>query len=189
MGSQNIVFCVWLHSLSMFPGCIHVVGWTRTSFLFFKGFYLFTFKERGREGERDRNINVWLPLACPLLGTWPTIQACALTGNWTGDPLVLRPALNPRSHTTQGRTSFLFMAEKELHCVAIVYLVYPSSVNGHHVVSTFWPVWTVLLWALTCVSGAAWTLTCQPFAWRQVSIFLGSCRYCVLKCYLSWLNK
>ena len=41
-----------------------------------------------------RNINVWLPLACPLLETWPTTQACALTGNWTGNPLVLRPALN-----------------------------------------------------------------------------------------------
>ena len=37
--------------------------------------------ERGREGERERNINVWLPLAYPVLGTWPTTQACALTGN------------------------------------------------------------------------------------------------------------
>ena len=32
-------------------------------------------------------------VACrtPLLGTWPATQACALTGNWTGDPLVHRP--------------------------------------------------------------------------------------------------
>ena len=37
------------------------------------------FPERG-EG-RERNINVWLPLTCPQLGTWPTTQACALTGN------------------------------------------------------------------------------------------------------------
>ena len=29
-------------------------------------------------GERERNINVWLPLASPLLGTWPATQACAL---------------------------------------------------------------------------------------------------------------
>ena len=27
------------------------------------------FRQRGREGERGRNINVWLPLACPLLET------------------------------------------------------------------------------------------------------------------------
>ena len=48
--------------------------------LFFKGFYLFIFRERGREGERERNTNVreihdWLPLACPHLGTWPAIRA------------------------------------------------------------------------------------------------------------------
>ena len=28
--------------------------------------------------ERERNINVWLSLMWPLLGTWPTTQACAL---------------------------------------------------------------------------------------------------------------
>ena len=39
------------------------------------------------EKERERNINVWLPLVYPLLGTWPATQACALTGNWTHDPL------------------------------------------------------------------------------------------------------
>ena len=37
------------------------------------------FLERGREKERERNINVWLPLAGPLLGTWLTTRACALT--------------------------------------------------------------------------------------------------------------
>ena len=46
----------------------------------------------------ERNINVWLFLVHPLLGTWPTIQACALTGNGTGDPLVRRLVLNPLSH-------------------------------------------------------------------------------------------
>ena len=56
----------------------------------------------GREGEREGNISVWLPLMCPPLGTWPTTPACAPTGNRTGDPLVRRPALNPLSHTSQG---------------------------------------------------------------------------------------
>ena len=42
---------------------------------------LFIFRERGKEGERERNINVLLPLARPLVGTWPATQACALTRN------------------------------------------------------------------------------------------------------------
>ena len=65
-------------------------------------FYLFLERGKGREKEQERNISVWLPLMCPLLGTWPVIQACAPPGNPTGDPLVLRPALNPLSHTSQG---------------------------------------------------------------------------------------
>ena len=58
-------------------------------FFFLIRFYLFIFREA-----RERNINVWLPLACPLLGTWPETQACALTGNRTSDPLICRLALN-----------------------------------------------------------------------------------------------
>ena len=59
------------------------------------------FLERGER--RERNINVWLPLAYPQLGTWPTTQACALIGNQTRYPLVLRPVLSPLSHTSQGK--------------------------------------------------------------------------------------
>ena len=44
-------------------------------------FILYLDRGEGREKERERNINVWLPLARPLWGTWPTTQACALTGN------------------------------------------------------------------------------------------------------------
>ena len=67
----------------------------------FKDFIYLLFRGEGREKEREGNINVWLPLAHPLLGTWPTTQACALTGNQTSDLLVCRPALNPLSHTSQ----------------------------------------------------------------------------------------
>ena len=68
--------------------------------------YLFLERREGKEKERERNINVWLPLLHPLLGTWPATQACALTGNRTGDPLAYRPALKPLSHSSQGYTCF-----------------------------------------------------------------------------------
>ena len=68
--------------------------------ILFKDFsYLFL--ESGEE--REKNINVWLLLMCPLLGTWPTTQACALTWEWTSDPLLCGPALNP---LTPARASF-----------------------------------------------------------------------------------
>ena len=60
----------------------------------------------GREKERERNINVWLPLACPLLGTWLATQACALSGNQTWDLSGPRPALYQLSHTSHGGASF-----------------------------------------------------------------------------------
>ena len=58
----------------------------------------------------ERNIIVWLPLTRPLVGTWPTTQACALTGNQTGNTLIHRPVLNPLSHTSQGHFIFLFFS-------------------------------------------------------------------------------
>ena len=65
---------------------------------------LFIFRERGREGERERETSVCSCLLCTLY--WAT-QACALTGNQTGNPLVLRPALNPLSYTSQGHIYLL----------------------------------------------------------------------------------
>ena len=47
--------------------------------------YLFIYREKGRDGEREKNIDVRntyrLPLTRPLLGTWPTTGACALSRN------------------------------------------------------------------------------------------------------------
>ena len=62
-------------------------------FFFFR-LFIYLFLERGERREKEeRNINVWLPLVCPLLGTWTAIQASALTENQTGDPLVRRLVL------------------------------------------------------------------------------------------------
>ena len=79
-------------------------------FLFFNTLLkkiLFTFRERGREEQGERNISVQeihdgLPFVYPQMGTWPTTQACALTGNQISDLSIHRPVLNPLSHNSQG---------------------------------------------------------------------------------------
>ena len=48
---------------------------------------------------------MWLPLVRPLVGTWPTTQACAMTGNLIDDPLVRRPTLNQLNYTSHGETT------------------------------------------------------------------------------------
>ena len=84
--------------------------------LFLKYFiYLFLDKGEGREKEMERNINVWLPFVHPPQGIWPTTQACALTGNRTGDPLVHWLALNPLSHTSQGYICILKLSPCKPH--------------------------------------------------------------------------
>ena len=55
-------------------------------------------RKRGRETSTcERYINQ--STGHPQPGTWPTTQACALTGNQTSNPLICRPALSPLSHT------------------------------------------------------------------------------------------
>ena len=74
---------------------------------FLKDFiYLFLERGGGWEKERERNIN-WLPLIPPQLGTWPITQACALTGNQTGDLSVCRTMPTLLSHTSQGQCQLL----------------------------------------------------------------------------------
>ena len=69
--------------------------------------YLFLERGEGKQKERERNINVWLSPAHPPLGTWSATQAYALTGNWTSNPLVHRPTLNPLNYASQGY-AFIF---------------------------------------------------------------------------------
>ena len=56
----------------------------------------------------------------PHWGPWPTPQACALTGNWTSDPLVCRPVLSPLSHNSQGLWNTFFFW-------FLIYFVYTIS--------------------------------------------------------------
>ena len=69
---------------------------------------IYLFLERGerREKERQKNTNVQeihrLVASQPQLETWPTIQACALTGNRTSNLSVYRQTFSPLCHTSQG---------------------------------------------------------------------------------------
>ena len=88
----------------MHNNCFHYI-------FFFKRFYLFIFREKGREGREGekhwykRYINQ-LPLTCPPTRTWLAMPACALIGNQTRDLLVCRPSFNPLSHTSQNFIKF-----------------------------------------------------------------------------------
>ena len=82
------------------PGFVAGV-WSEVFFFFF-----LSKRGEGKEKERERNINVWLTFVHPLLGTQPTTQACTLTGNRTGDPLVRRQALNHWDSPARAKEKF-----------------------------------------------------------------------------------
>ena len=101
----NPGMCLGIEPVTLWFAGRHSIYWATPARAFLKNVsflkYLSLERER-KEKERKRNINVWLPLMHPLLGTWPATQTCALTGNRTGSPLICRLALNPLSHTSQG---------------------------------------------------------------------------------------
>ena len=89
------------------------------SFIHSDCIYLFLERGESREEEREKIINVWLSLACPLLGTWPATQACALTGNQTGNLLVLRP-VSPQSTEPHQPGLTVFISRRKITIWQIV---------------------------------------------------------------------
>ena len=93
MSSRTVVFATSFYLL--LPRFIY----------FFKDFIFIIYFQRegkgGRTRRRETSICVCL-LVCPLLGTWPTTEACALTGNGARDLLVRRLVSYPLDHTSQG---------------------------------------------------------------------------------------
>ena len=64
----------------------------------------------------EKNINVWLPLPCPLLGTWPATQACALIGNRISGHLLRSLVLNPLSQGKIFKSDLLYVARLPYSC-------------------------------------------------------------------------
>ena len=75
----------------------------RTCFLKKDFIYLFLERAEGREKDRERNINVWLPLGMPTKDLDCNPDMCR-DWNGTSNPLVHRSALSPVSHQP-GQTS------------------------------------------------------------------------------------
>ena len=100
-------------------------------------FYLFIFRVRGREGEREEEKHqcVVASHAPPTGGlTWSTTQECTLTGNQTGNPLVHRLALNPLSHTSQGlMTTILKRAIEIKHLIGYTHIIKVKFIKSSHI--------------------------------------------------------
>ena len=84
---------------------IHSPFYWSTSFFFLR--------ERGRKGEGEKHkFESEASIGClsytPHPRTKPTIQACALTRNWTGNLSVHGTMPNPLSHTGQGSAKALY---------------------------------------------------------------------------------
>ena len=77
--------------------------------LFFREGEVIYFLEReGKEKERKRNINVWLPLTHPQLGSWPTTQACALDWESNQQPFDSQAGTQSTEPHQPGCSVFLF---------------------------------------------------------------------------------
>ena len=78
--------------------------------------FLYIFRERGREGEREGEKHQ------SIASLMPATQACSLTGNQTGDLSIYRTTPDPLSHTSQGESSHLetdFFFFSDLCCTTI----------------------------------------------------------------------
>ena len=103
---------------------IHRTGWQKKqaatqaqlklpNTLFFKRFYLFIFRERGREWEMERNIN-WLPVRASTTGTERATQACALMGKRTHDFSLCQMLPKKRSHPKRGHFQTFLMERAKM---------------------------------------------------------------------------
>ena len=95
-------------SLPLYPVSFLLPFHIYTYLILFLNLLLFIlfFRERRREKEEERNIGQRNIDQLPSLGTptqgWTHTQACALTGNQTGDFLVCGTMYNQLSYTGQG---------------------------------------------------------------------------------------
>ena len=141
---------------SFLPSFLYLFIYFFLPSFFLSRIYLFIFRERGREGEREeRSINEWLPLACPLLGTWPNNPGMWPDWESSRRPFGLQPALSPLIHTSQGCKTFLKSHRTLLFAShwPELSLYVPSTCEGDWVIRSF--TWVSVTSSIT---GAWWRL-------------------------------
>ena len=103
----------WVSGLNMLYTSLYITFQSR--------FCLFIFREKGREGVREGEKHQCVVAShTALTGIWPATQACALTGNQTGDPFV-HSLHSTQSYTSQGYTS-LFHFDRRLSISILLYI-------------------------------------------------------------------
>ena len=126
--SQILLAHFFLMEVS-FCNCQVLYLWGRQNL--FLRFYLFIFRERGREGKRGRQTYIYqLPLTRPLLATWPATQACALTGNRTSD-LSQSSTQSTEPHQPRQNLLIFFVCISHTH----IHTLFPSSCKAENIFS------------------------------------------------------
>ena len=170
--------------LSQSPSC-HLWSRQQFFFFFFKILFvcLFVCSEMGKGGRNRGGETDQLPLTSPPVRTWPTTQACALTRNQTGEFSVHRPALNPLSHTSQGKPAILIGLGGNWRgetspgeCRPAVLVTEGSgsrqSSSGHETAFLLLPIWMAMVSVLEL---AIWFLVGwnpEPGPWGQAAPYI-----------------
>ena len=129
-------------------------------FKLFKRFYLFLDRGEGVR-KRGRETSMCGCTRAPPTGdlAYNPVKACALTGNWTGDSLVHRPALNPLSHTSQDLPPFYLFFSGVFSC----YFIWGMFLNPTSILAASLCLYTVHIRDRKgALAGVAQWIECWP---------------------------
>ena len=112
-----------------------------------KKYFIYLFLEKGMGGRKrrretsmcERSID-WLLLSCAPNGDWLSIQACALTRNWTSDLLFCRTIPDQLSCAGQGLSVSYFFFQSTLFFTLV-------HIAVSHLYSYFWLLHSVSRYA------------------------------------------